>query len=358
MSVRDLQDRLRVAHVAENDQRQRAERAEARVAELEHVEDGVLECQVLIDAGEINQAIDRLMTIYVGGAMARSLERRRATASVGDNQTSGVGEVSRAGASAEASFPTTTPARGPEEAGALRSEPRPGGGARATMPGSRPSEVTVVHEKHCATWRGGACDMSCSRDAFGRPVPRSNEAKREPLPAEWLEKYGANASDEQLAQAWLNGAGAPRGPDDRVAEVSLTALLGWVRKQEQRVDKASTVDRSKVRLAEAIVSNNADMADLIAFVSYVARHPDIGDSLTAAEREKSLQSTAREVLAGRAPCTDYPRLSEAEIDRIARAHIACLSEQDTLDERLAKVRAALRLAANAPRSDFAKATKP
>lgn len=64
--------------------------------------------------------------------------------------------------------------------------------------------------------------------------------------------------------------------------------------------------RSTGSLADAIVRNNADTADLIAFVSMVANHPDVGDSLTAVEREKDFQRRAREVLAGQpapaAPC--------------------------------------------------------
>lgn len=53
-----------------------------------------------------------------------------------------------------------------------------------------------------------------------------------------------------------------------------------------------------VALSEAIVSANAETADLIAFVSWIAKHPDVGDSLTAAEREKQFQARARQVLAG------------------------------------------------------------
>lgn len=42
-------------------------------------------------------------------------------------------------------------------------------------------------------------------------------------------------------------------------------------------------------------------ASLLGFVTWIAKHPDVGDSLTAVEREKRFQSEARKVLAGNAP---------------------------------------------------------
>lgn len=43
--------------------------------QAEHVEDMVLACQELVDAGKRDEAIDLLLTIYVGGAMRRRLEQ-------------------------------------------------------------------------------------------------------------------------------------------------------------------------------------------------------------------------------------------------------------------------------------------
>lgn len=52
--------------------------AEARVAELEHIEDTVLACQKMLDANEPYEAvIDRLLTIYIDGAMKRDLKKRQ-----------------------------------------------------------------------------------------------------------------------------------------------------------------------------------------------------------------------------------------------------------------------------------------
>lgn len=53
-----------------------------------------------------------------------------------------------------------------------------------------------------------------------------------------------------------------------------------------------------LRLADAIVRNNADTADLIAFATWIAEHPDVGDSLTAVEREREFQRRARALLRG------------------------------------------------------------
>ena len=46
-----------------------------RDEQAEHVEDTVLACQELVDANKRDEAIDLLMTIYVGGAMRRRLEQ-------------------------------------------------------------------------------------------------------------------------------------------------------------------------------------------------------------------------------------------------------------------------------------------
>lgn len=54
-----------------------------------------------------------------------------------------------------------------------------------------------------------------------------------------------------------------------------------------------------VALADAIVANNASTAALVGFVTWIAEHPDVGDSLTAADRERDFQRKAKEVLAGR-----------------------------------------------------------
>ena len=48
---------------------------EDRDEQAEYVEDTVLVCQELVDANKRDEAIDRLMTIYVGGAMRRRLEQ-------------------------------------------------------------------------------------------------------------------------------------------------------------------------------------------------------------------------------------------------------------------------------------------
>lgn len=48
----------------------------ARVVELERVEDSVFAFQRLVDAARRDEAVERLMTIYAGGAMKRDLGMR------------------------------------------------------------------------------------------------------------------------------------------------------------------------------------------------------------------------------------------------------------------------------------------
>lgn len=53
----------------------------------------------------------------------------------------------------------------------------------------------------------------------------------------------------------------------------------------------------QVDLAAAVIRNNATTAELLTFVRWIAQHPDVGDGLTACERDMGFRQEARKLLA-------------------------------------------------------------